>query len=133
MTIAFPNAITASRILKIPLTQTKPMLVLIKIAGTKATYLFLAKDITRITPILLDGKLDSYALDLTREHKSIHLSPQQFDRLLPFLGYVDLSRDLEQVEELTTPLDEFEQTISELLDMAIASPSIRPKHGINGH
>jgi hypothetical protein len=105
--------------------KTNPMLVLIKLAGTKATCIFLAKDITRITPILVGSNLEGYALELTREHKSIHLSPQQFDRLIPFLGYIDLSRDLD--EELPTVLDEeFEEIIGELLDRAIKSPSIRP-------
>ncbi len=106
--------------------KPKPMLVLIKLTGTKATCVFLAKDITRITPIFVGSNLEGYALELTREHNSIHLSPEQFDRLIPFLGYVDLSRDLD--EDPSTILDaEFEQTMSELLDRAIKSPSIRPE------
>ncbi len=105
------------------------MLALIKIAGNKASILFRIKDITRITPILLDGKLDCYGLDLTCEPHRIKLSPVQFDRLIPFLSYIGLSSGLEE-EELTAPLEEedFDRTISELLDMAIASPSIRPQH-----
>lgn len=102
------------------------MLALIKIAGNKASILFRIKDITRITPILLDGKLDCYGLDLTCEPHRIKLSPAQFDRLIPFLSYVDLSRDLE--EELTAPLEEedFDRTISDLLDMAIESQPSTP-------
>lgn len=105
------------------------MLVLVKIAEKKASILFQVKDITRITPIFVNGKLECYGLELTCDIHRIKLSPAQFDRLLPFLGYVDLSRDLDEPEELTTPLDEeFNNTISELLDMAIASPSTFPQH-----
>jgi hypothetical protein len=108
--------------------QPSQMLVLIKIPGNKASIIFLVADITRITPILLQGKLDCYGLELTDEPHRIKLTPAQFDRLLPFLGYVDLTRDMEEPEELTAPLDEeFNRTISELLDMAIASPSPRPQ------
>jgi hypothetical protein len=106
--------------------QLKQMLVLIKIAGNKASVIFRIKDITRITPILLNGKLDCYGLELTCEPHRIKLSPAQFDRLLPFLSYIDLSRDSE--EELTAPLEEedFDQTISDLLDMAIESQPPTP-------
>jgi hypothetical protein len=104
------------------------MLVLIKIPGNKASIIFLVKDITRITPVLLHGKLDCYGLELTDEPHRIKLTPAQFDRLLPFLGYVDLSRDLEEPEELTASLnEEFDRTMSELLDMAIAFPSPCPQ------
>lgn len=101
------------------------MLVLVKIAGNKASVIFRIKDITRITPIILNGKLYCYGLELTCEPHRIKLSPAQFNRLLPFLSYVDLSRDSE--EELTAPLNEdFDETISELLDMAIESQPSTP-------
>ena len=103
------------------------MLVLIKIAETKATCIFLAKDITRITPIFAGRELEGYALELIRELKSIHLSPQQFDRLLPFLSYVDLNRDLDDKGLPISADQKFDQVMSELLDIAIASPSIRPQ------
>lgn len=102
---------------------------LVKISEPQFTVFFHIKDITRITPLFTGRKVDYYALELTSSTRSIKLSIQQLNRLIPFLSYVDLSINLDEPEELTAPLDEeFNNTISELLDMAIQSPATRPQH-----
>lgn len=110
---------------KVKLLTYKPML--IKITEPTYTIFFRPEDIIRIVPVFSQREIDYYRLELKHESQCIQLSPQQLDRLTPFLSYVDLSIDLDEPEQLTVPLDEdFDKTISELLDMAIKSPLPSP-------
>jgi hypothetical protein len=99
---------------------------LIKITEPTHTVFFQIEDIIRVIPVFLFREVDYYRLDL-KGGFHIKLSNRQLNRLIPFLGYIDLSIELDEPQELTIPPDEeFEQTISELLDMAIKSPSPCP-------
>jgi hypothetical protein len=102
----------------------QPML--IKITEQTHTVFFQIEDIVRIIPIFLFREVDYYRLDL-KGGFHIKISITQLTRLTPFLSYVDLSINLDKPEELTIPLDEdFDRTMSELLDMAIKSPNPCP-------
>jgi hypothetical protein len=101
---------------------------LVKIVEPKFTVFFDIKDITRITPVFAGEDVDYYALKLANSSGIIQLSTRQLERLTPFLGYIDLDLDLARREEITIPLEgeDFEHLMSELLDEAIRSPSVRP-------
>ncbi len=95
---------------------------LVKITEPTFTVIFRSEDITRITPVLVEGELDFYYLELTRMREKLKLSIEQVKRLTACLLYVDLSIDLDEdkTELLEKPeADDFDRIMSDLLDMAI--------------
>jgi hypothetical protein len=69
---------------------------LIKITEPDFTVVFRPCDVVRIVPILLDGDVDGYFLDLAKTSIRLHLSIGQANRLFKLLPTVDISIDLDE-------------------------------------
>jgi hypothetical protein len=89
---------------------------LIQLKNPNWSFIFLASDVTRITPIFSKGGVDSYLMNLKNLYPSILLSSNEFTSIVQFLPIANLPEqesDLHGIPDETI-LDSIDTMLSDL-------------------